>query len=333
MSLLPLNLLRYLIVCRVNAPMVRFSVYPGLEFSLVLGSMITESLPTVQAKPWKKAMLGWQEYGGIGAIKKKALRNVPDAVWPIESVLFLYPGKKVYGEGEPILMELKLIGENADHAYFLEVILPVLEKSSRTVDRHWQAPNALWGKFDIQSIFVARGPTWEPFVENGRLDLRYRATPSQWSEGLDFNPHPKQSFQILKWLTPFDLVPPETDRHKGKQKNGMPSEEIPSLSDILKSFMARMNGLSTGKRGPSTRFQDLLTESDRQAFNRAMENASAAQMLNDNLRGTGRLLPGRWAGRQRFSLIPKTAIPYLGLASIFHIGRQTHFGCGTFALI
>ena len=40
--------------------------------------------------------------------------------------------------------------------------------------------------------------------------------------------------------------------------------------------------------------------------------------------------PGCWIGKQIFSLIPDHAIPYLILASIFHIGAHTHFGCGTF---
>jgi len=312
--------------------MIWFSVNPGLEFSLVMGTLITQSLPTVQAKPWKKAMLPWEEYGGIGGIKKKALKIVPDATWPIESVLFCYPGKKAYGEGEPVLLELKLIGENADHAYFLEVILPALEKSGRTVDRYWQTPNALWGKFDIQSISVARGPVWEPFVENGGLDLHYKPTPSQWSENLDFNPHPKRRFRMLSWITPFDLDPLETDEPKGKQGDKITPEEIPSLRDILESFITRMNGLSTGKRGYSTRFQDLLTESDRQAFEAALEDASTVQMQHSNFRSAAKLRPGRWIGRQQFSPIPESVLPYLSLASIFHIGRQTHFGCGTFAL-
>ena len=332
MSLLPLNLIRYLIVCRVNAPIVWFSVYPGLEFSLVLGTLIAESLPTVQAGPWKKAMLPWQAYGGIHAMKKKALKKVPDVAWPIESVLFCYPGKRAYGEGEPIFLELKLIGESADHAHFLEVILPALEKSGSAVDRAWQAPNALWGKFDIQSIFVARGPVWEPFVENGRLDLHYKPIPSQWAEGLNFGPHSNRLPRMLNWITPFNLPSLETAQDKKEQKSGITPDAVPSLKDILEAFMMRMNGLSTGKRGTATRFQDLLTEEDAHQFEAALDDASTVQMQHGSFRRAAALRPGRWIGRQQFPPIPETVLPYLGLASIFHIGAQTHFGCGTLAL-
>ncbi|HIJ19458.1 MAG TPA: hypothetical protein HPP58_00270 [Deltaproteobacteria bacterium] len=312
--------------------MVWFSIYPGLEFSLILGSLIAESLPTVQARPWKKAMLPWQAYGGISAIKKKALRIVPDAAWPIESVLFCYPGKKAYGEGEPIFLEMKLIGESADHAHFLEVILPALEKSGSSIDRTRQTPNALWGKFDIQSIFAARGPVWEPFVENGRLDLHYKPTPSQWSEGLDFHSNARRPLRLLKWITPFDLAPHETVEDKRKSSNRITLDEVPSLRDILGAFMARMNGLSTGKRGASTRFWDILDEADRQAFEAATAAASRVQMKHGSFQRVSGLRPGRWFGRQEFSPIPEIVRPYLGLASIFHIGAHTHFGCGTFVL-
>jgi len=69
MSLLPLNIIRYLIVCRVNASMVWLSLFPSLEFSLVLGTFIAERLPTVQARPWRKALMPWKDYGGISLLK------------------------------------------------------------------------------------------------------------------------------------------------------------------------------------------------------------------------------------------------------------------------
>ena len=42
--------------------------------------------------------------------------------------------------------------------------------------------------------------------------------------------------------------------------------------------------------------------------------------------------PGRWIGAQSFTKISPRLLPYLELASILHIGKHTHLGCGTFAL-
>ncbi len=278
-------------------------------------------------------MLPWQDHGGIDAIKKRALKMIPDAPWPIESVIFCYPVKRAYGEGEPILVEMKLIGESADHAYFLEVLLPALEKAGSSVDRSQHPPNAVWGRFDIPSIFVARGNRWEPFVENGRLDFHYKPTVTQWSDGLPFTPGSGlRSLRMVKWITPFDLSSPETVRKKRSNERKIDLNEVPSLCDILEAFRRRMNGLSTGKRGASNRFWDLLSEADRQAFEEVLKEASTVQMLHGSFRHVSRLRPGQWIGRQQFSSLPETVLPCLGLASIFHIGAHTHFGCGTLAL-
>ena len=42
--------------------------------------------------------------------------------------------------------------------------------------------------------------------------------------------------------------------------------------------------------------------------------------------------PGRWIGSQSFMKISPHLLPYLELASILHIGKHMHLGCGTFAL-
>jgi hypothetical protein len=42
--------------------------------------------------------------------------------------------------------------------------------------------------------------------------------------------------------------------------------------------------------------------------------------------------PGQWRGTQVFASIFALFFPYLQLASILHIGRQTHFEYGTFVL-
>jgi len=44
----------------------------------------------------------------MSLLKHKSLKRPPDASWPVEAVLFCYPGKRAYGEEELILTELKL---------------------------------------------------------------------------------------------------------------------------------------------------------------------------------------------------------------------------------
>ena len=332
MSLLPLNIIRYLIVCRVNASMVWLSLFPSLEFSLVLGTFIAERLPTVQARPWRKALMPWKDYGGISLLKMKSLNSVPQVEWPVEAVLFCYPGKKAYGEGELIMLELKLMGESADHAFFLETILPSLETASNTIDKHWQAPNSLWGRFDIKSVYVARGPNWETLVHDGRLDLSYMATPLQWSEGLDLHRSSQHQFHNLTWVTPFDLRSNKKEISSTNARRKITPGEVPSLKEILSCFMLRMNLLSTGKRDKGIRFWDLLSRQDRASFQEALERSSNIPMLHGGFQRVSKTHPGRWIGRQRFGVIPDSIVPYLGLASIFHIGEHTHFGCGTFVL-
>jgi len=331
MSILPLNLIRYLIVCRVNAPMVLFHLFPPIEFSLALGTIIAESLPTVQARPWHNALEPWKKLGGISLLRNKNLKRPPQATWPVESVLFCYPGKRAYGKGELILMELKLIGEYADHAFFLEVILPALEIASRTIDRSWQQATSLWGKFDIQNIFVARGPNWDTLVDDCTLNLKYVATPSQWSEGLNLDPGSSRIFQDLTWITPFDLRCNDSDTPPRYHKKMQP-DQVPSLKEILLSFLARMNSLSIDKHNERIRFWDILSEEARTSFEQMIESASDVPMNHGNFYPVQESQPGCWIGKQTFAPIPKVILPYLALASIFHVGVHTHFGCGTFIL-
>lgn len=329
MSLLPLSVIRYLIVCRANAPLVRFHLFPSVELSLVLGTVIEESLPTVQARPWRKALAPWKSLGGLSIIKSKNPRNFFLTTWPVESVLFCYPGKRYYGKGEPILLELKLIGDSADHAFFLEVILPALETASRTIDKDWQPANSLWGNFDIQAVYVARGPVWETLVDNGRLNLTYMATPSQWAEGLTLDPDPQQIFHDVTWITPFDLEDPSIPDRATRSKKISPAQ-VPSLRQILVSLLDRMNSLPTGTRNSRVRFWDMVEQDVRDSFDQLLESASDIPMIHGSFRPVPASKPGRWIGCQTFGAIPTPIMPYLALASIFHIGALTHFGCGTF---
>ncbi len=247
-------------------------------------------------------------------------KRVPQASWPVDAAIFAYPGKRTYGQGELILWELKLFGTSADHGLFLEIILPAMEEASYTSDTRWNRSNRLWGRFDIDSVYVARGPRWEPLVTDGRLDLRYRASPVQWAEGSTPGSVSEGKFSTatrLTWITPFDLD--ATPEREGKKK-GKSSIEAPDLRHILEALMARLNSLIPGLSDDTSEGRD------------AIEQADSVSILHKNLKVTSRGCPGRYTGTQIFSCIPFPAIPYLELASILHIGKQIHFGCGTFLL-
>lgn len=216
------------------------------------------------------------------------------------------------------------MGESADHGLFLEVILPALEELGNRRDSRWEYPNCLWGKFDIDSVYMARGYLWEPLVRHGRLDLRYKATPRQWSEGLNLDMKHQQSsgtqvFDSLDWVMPFDF--------------GGSGEEnwLPTLKRILEAFIARAALLTMGTNYDLSAFWKSLSEEDRTSLENAVICASDNPVLKNNFSSVPEHWPGRRTGEQIFSAsIADLIIPYLGLASIFHIGKYAHFGCGTF---
>ncbi len=327
----PIKLIRYLLVLRVNSSLVRLPRCLSTELSLVLGTMIADRLPTREARSWRKALAPWDELGGISLVGKTKLRAVPEASWPIETVLFVYPGKRTYGREELILWELKLMGESADHGLFLEVILPALEEAGTVSDPQWQRQNNLWGRFDIQAVYAARGPRWEPVVSDGRLDLNYHATPVQWAEGLTFDQRSEHVFDHLTWITPFDFTS-DASASRRRRKKKIPPDQVPTLQSILDSLVSRMSLLLPGKYNTPDDVWATLSTEEQTALRAAMEQASHIPIHHKGLKPAPKSWPGRWIGTQTFASIPHPIIPYLELASILHIGRQTHFGCGTFAI-
>jgi hypothetical protein len=341
MSILPclnsISLIRYLLMWRVNGSLVWLPRFLSVELSQVLGAIITKRLPTNEAQDWRKALASTDEgTTGRKGDTTSPRAYLPGAPWPIEAVLFVYPGKRTYGKGELILWELKLIGESADHGFFLEVILPAMEEAGYTSDPQWNRPNKLWGRFDIHSVYVARGPSWEPLVSDGRLDLRYRASPIQWTEGLTFGSGLERKFTSptrLTWLTPFDL---RGNRQRGTKKRGTrhaASVQVPTLRHILEALLSRINSLIPGLHNAPDDAWDILCTEEQPLSPDIIEQAGHVPILHKNLKRAPKGGPGRWIGTQIFSHVPSSIIPYLELASILHIGRQTHFGCGTFSLI
>jgi hypothetical protein len=316
-----INLNRYLIVWKVNRSLVRLPPFLSVELSLVLGSLIAGRLPTQEARPWRKAMAKWADY--VQAVFEDSKRDVPvpEAEWPIEAVLSVYPGKSVYGQGETILWELKLIGNSADHNLFLEVILPAMEDASTTNIHHWNRPNSLWGRFDVHAVYAAHGSRWEPVVQAGKLDLNYHPTPTQWADGLELDPIPDRTLDTIAWLTPFDL-----DLANAKQN------KAPTLQQIIEALAVRLGKFIPGKPHTTADVWSTLSEADQAALQAAIAQAAEFPVRKEKIERAPKNWPGRWIGSQTFLFIPDSLVPYLELASILHLGKQTHFGCGTFTL-
>ena len=56
----PINLIRYLIVWRVNGTMVQLPRYLPTALSQALGTLIAERLPTQQTREWRKTLDAWE---------------------------------------------------------------------------------------------------------------------------------------------------------------------------------------------------------------------------------------------------------------------------------
>ncbi len=332
----PINLIRYLIVWRVNGTLVQLPRYLPAALSQVLGTLIAERLPTQQTREWRKTLEAWENAAQTEA--KSGKKIIPNAAWPIASVLFAYPNKRAFGPGEVILWELKLIGDSADHGIFLECVLPAMEQAATTTDARWFYHNGLWGRFDIQAVYASRGARWEPFVSAGKLNLDYRASPQQWADGLTFDADPARRFRRLTWITPFDFQFPISDvglegsadnrnSPKGKGKSG-----APTLRDILDALMERMTLFRPGKHRAATEVWSALSPEEQTNLWRAVQPAQPAASHPPSLEAPPRDWPGHWIGTQNFTDIPPAILPYLELASILHVGKQTHLGCGTFRL-
>ena len=326
----PLNLIRYLIVWRVNDSMVMLPRCLPAALSPVLGALIADRLPTRDAQPWRKALAAWDDESIANTQRVIGVERLPKAAWPIESVLFAPLGKTAYGEGELVMWELKLLGAQADHALFLELILPAMEEAAVTSDARWKQTHSIWGRFDIQSIFVARGAVWEPIVSDGRLNLDYRATPTQWAEGLtlgqEAQPKPRRK---LVWVTPVDL---ERWSAQARERSGVGKAVRPTTRALLDALLARVGQLLPGKQHSPETALALLSEEEQASLWRGLSSLGLYDRYH-KADPIPRGWPGRWVGSQTFlDPFPPALLPFLELASILHVGEQTHFGCGTFVL-
>lgn len=318
------KLLRYLIVWRVNQAMVKMPADFATELSFVLGTIIADRLPTNERKPWRKALAVWEERIPIEPLEKK-FGPIPEEVrWPVEAVLLPYPLKRLYGQGEPIMWELKLLGASANPGFFLEMILPAMEEASTTTNGRWKHNYNLWGHFDIAAVYVAQNGEWQALVQDGRLDLSRPVSPNQWQLETLVNPYQQNfNFHRLVWQTPFQFFtvsPPSRGQQELQPANS------PSLLTILNSLVERVQLLMPGKNNSSQQ-EMAFWGLDEQTL---AEVAAAPQ--STQLKPVTGFRPGHWQGSQHFKTISPALLPYLELASILHVGQQTHLGCGTFQL-
>jgi hypothetical protein len=176
---------------------------------------------------------------------------------------------------------------------------------------------------------------WEPLVRAGRLNLRYQASPTQWAEGLTFGTELERTYRCLTWVTPFDLkgmIGPADDTHLPAHRPDTVSPEIPTLPRLLNALLCRLRLVILGRSHAVRNGEEIMNPEERCALQRAMEQADHVAMHSKNLQLVPKNWPGRWRGTQVFASIPPAITPYLELVSILHVGRQTHFGCGTFML-
>ncbi len=329
-SPISVNLLRYLIVWRINSPFVWLPKNFAAELSLALGTIISNRLSTNEAGPWRKALAPLQEYDEHErANPRKHHKAIPTHPWPIAATLLPYPGKITYGKEELLLWELKLLGESADHGLFLELLLPAMEEAGYTSDPRWKKKNRLWGNFEVHNVFVARGPRWEPLVREGKLDLRYRPTPAQWQEGLTFAAQGSRIFDTLTWLTAF-----AHDEHAMNENVKKRSVLIvASAQDILESLLWRVAELLPGRFNTPAQVLTSLNADQLAAWQAAQTEAANLIVRHHDLQPPRRYDLGEMIGTQKFSAaFPPTLLRYLELAAILHVGKFAHYGCGTFGV-
>lgn len=333
-----IKLLRYLVAWRVNCSLALLPVCFSVELSRVLGHIIVNRLSTREAGRWQKALSSLEQHCKLSCMegrKPSGSITFPEAAWPVDTVFLVYPGKRTYGLGELIFWELKLFGDAANHGFFLETILPAMEEAGFTSDARWTGENRIWGRFDIHAVYVARGSCWDPIVREGCLDLRSQPGAGQWAEGMTFGADRARPFKQLSWLTPFDVEGVEERRQPGLAgavETGTQDSRFP-LKAILDGLSSRLIQLTPKTRKATGSAWDILDERGRILHQKALESAMHPRLIFKELDQVPLEWPGRWIGKYVFDSIPKEVIPFLDLGSILHIGKHSHFGCGTFMLV
>ncbi len=325
----PINLIRYLIVWRVQSSLMRLPPVLPVAISETLGALIAERLDAYRARPWQKAQAKTAGLSSEGRFS--------EAPWPIEASILPYPGKRTLGEGEPIAWELKLFGADADHGFFLEVILPALEAASITNDPRWKSSYSLWGNVAIAAIYVAYGRRWEPLVQDGRLNVRMTVSSTQWIDGQVHELSDSYSYRRLAWLTPFELgkMPDRPDdSQRPRERDRAPRVYVPTVQGIMLAMLNRAaRALPDSRLAPEDVWQ-MIDPAEQAAVRATLARHNYdALREHDELERPRKGWPGQWIGSQTFArTLAPALLPYLNLAAILHVGQYTHYGCGTFRM-
>ncbi len=315
------NLIRYLFVLRVNSSMVWMPSHIQVELSCILAQTIAKRLPTAQARPWKKMIAKRDQTGLMNTFPIKANVLPPDIPWPIEATLFVYPTKKTYSKDDLILWELKLIGASADHAMFMEVILPAMEQIGFSPDSQWKRANALWGHFEIQSIYTARGTRWKPLIKAGKIDLRYKVLPTQWRKGLSLPVNPLRPLTRISWIQSVQLLLPQANKS-------------PTLDKLVMAAALRMALIEKGPYATADDWLKDIPDEQKNVWRLAYRQARKIGIKKNRLKSF-RSKSGHsiWQGNVQFKqALPPELLAVLFVATIFHVGARTHYGWGTFVL-
>ena len=309
----PLKLIRYLIELRINRSLVWLPPRPEREFAWRWGTLMAAQMPIVRARAWKKALA--RGFDG------------PDEppLWPAEAVLRLRISRRTFGLGEAFFLELKLMGDAADHAFFMETMLPALEILGCEGGPSPGA-NPLWGHFEIHSVRSARGRTWKPLIRDGRLDLRFKVNAGQWEKGLRPAEFRSQPVHRLAWLTPYH--PPEN------RNGGRSSDRPPELPELLEEIARRLGRILHGPRTDAREFVARMDADCAGQWNRALEIAAGVRATSWRPIPTYSSSNPGFLGEQTFApAIPPALFPFLALGQLIHPGEGALYGCGAFGLL
>lgn len=321
MSLLSqeIDLIRYLLVLKVTGTQVKLLRGWVPEFSFALGRIIANRLPKTKAKPWWKHLEAAETWLRSSS---REFRDIPETFWPIHTVWFPYTQKMRLSRGETLFVELKLLSYAAEHHFFLETILPGLEEAGRVSINGRPLQSNLAGNFEIQSIYAARGRTWRPVVDNGRLDFRVNVDSRQWAEGLAIPERVRaKPLTRLTWITPLDL-----------KSLGQGQVQPPDMRQIVEHLLLRFKQLTSKGYESDERFVSGFTSAEASKLQDSLELAKGLEARGYNQAFLGETPPSFWLGTEFFAPVPEALLPLLELASIVHLGRYTHFGYGTFNL-
>ncbi len=325
-----ISLLRYLIVLRVNAGFVHLPARFSEKLSRRLLDLILSRLPQRDARAWRRNLDAWRapDPGPAGLLRPAAA-----SPWLIDAVLLAAPTKRLWSAGEMIFWELKLFGDRADHAFFLETFLPALEELSYSRSPSARERRALWGRFDIVHVFAARGSAWEPVVQDGELDLHCRPSPRQWLEGWACARRERPVFRRIDWFAGVDLrgVGPPSLAADGVAVPPPSDDGRPNLFLVVEALSRRLSDLTCGLSAPADAWLADLPPSARDGWEEVRELARLTLPTYEDLRREKDTV-ARWRGLQIFDAIPPALVPWLDVASILHIGRDIHFGCGSLRL-